>query len=104
MYNHEREMEKLYEMKSLGILSTHHTHNIGHILVIGHNPATNTPTKPPSPIPPSPIPPSPLPEDHKGKKKHHNNASFLGITEGVIDFLESPAHGNGSLHSETGKN
>lgn len=117
MYNHEREMEKLYEMYSSGILSAHHTHNVGHIAVIGHNPATKTPVKPPTPTPPSPIPPTPSPTppspgppgEHHHKKHHKDNYWDIfkkGFEEGgsVIADTFDPYkdHGSSGLDIHTG--
>lgn len=111
-YNHELDMERLYEMYSSGLHSVKHTHNIGHIEVVGHNVPETIPIKPPLPTPPAPIPPTPEPpSDHHHHKHKHKDSPWDTFVEGleeggqVLDdvFMGHEANGAGGLHTDTGK-
>lgn len=84
-YNHEAEMERMYETYSAGIHSIHHTHNVGHISVIGHNPPGYEPSKPPLPTPPTPNPNPPDPDGNHHKHHKHKNKGFF--QDGIFDMI-----------------
>ncbi len=82
-YNHELDMERLYEMYSQGIHSVHNTHNVGHIEVLGPNIPQTVPIRPPLPTPPSP---SPEPPSEHHNNHHHKNKPWDTFKNGVDTF------------------
>jgi len=103
-YNHELDMERLYEMYSQGIHSVHNTHNVGHIEVLGPNIPQTVPIRPPLPTPPSP---SPEPPSEHHNNHHHKDKWWdtlrKGLEEGgkVLDPYND--HQSGGLDIHTGK-